>query len=798
MANDELAQQLADRLVVADAEEWVDITALVKTGTERLGSGEMIRLDSLSLFDAMTSVEVMDARLDMGMLTAEDMAEIAQWDISRRLTLRETLWIVDRLFCCEMTWHHSASLLQTIFSCNYYTADSLPAAIGRVEETDNRERDVILYPLVIATGACCRHVWNEYARENVYAEEDVHLGAAGIARFFDEYALGDALRLLDSGAAYLQARSAEGDEEDARVMLLGHMELRRHWLGALASLAAEQLREDPGALARAMGAASALQERHAAFVARHQSHVNSKETSGVAGVFDAKCMRRFPSAAPIKPRDLVDLATAHRTLAQLAADVGLVRRVLALESVEALAHVFQALARRHPPPLPYVRSLLVSALMGDGHVQLAQPLVAFAHRAIAELAGPAASADLRDPRVAEAFGPEAARMLADWFRTHCQNAPRQRRIALKYVAAWDALQADAEQLDIALFSDEERAGSPEHNPFRLSSWAYHMKLGLMELALVSGVRLSVYQAYEYPAVFCYAAQVFEAHAAHLARMARHAAGDLADQQPEATTCLWTRRPVAASHARAQIERWRAAVAAQKELATAVWLAAHACDRLGLVQPPWAQRRTRLSLQVCARQETRDARAARFALRFRAFSRLGSPTPLTFDAWEAAARQLDTHPLRELLAHAARLLADAKRAMDHSRQMFDGAEDYAAHFRALYYVVVANSVALAKLGNDPRVAKSPALAASGADVLELRSALYVDALAQASPIASQAKTKKRDKKSRKHSSSSSQAAATLARAREWQAEVDRLVAAGALRVAWTTAPERHPDWPILSV
>ncbi|KAJ2909077.1 N-alpha-acetyltransferase, non-catalitic subunit, partial [Coemansia aciculifera] len=256
---------------------WQDITALVRAGASTLGSGELIKLPSLTLLDAMTSIQVMDARLDMGMLTPSDQASISQWDIERRLTLPETLWIVERMFCCEMTWHHSASLLQTIYTCNYYTTGSIPSS----SRGDNKGRDLVLYPILVATGKCCRFVWNEYSRENVFAEEDVQLGAA-VVSFFDEYALPDVARLLDSAQAFLEEEVECKGGDQAAELLLGHVTMRRHWLAVLSGLAVERLADDPGSLADSMRSLSTLGTLHSKHVEAISSSISSSSSKPMA------------------------------------------------------------------------------------------------------------------------------------------------------------------------------------------------------------------------------------------------------------------------------------------------------------------------------------------------------------------------------------------------------------------------------------------------------------------------------------------------------------------------------------
>ncbi|PIA15526.1 hypothetical protein COEREDRAFT_63916, partial [Coemansia reversa NRRL 1564] len=158
-------------LTLEAGEEWINITELMDRGTQALEEGELMKATSFGLFDAMTSIEVMDPRLDMGLMTDEDRAEKELWDIGRRLTLPQTLWIAEQVFSSEMTWHSSAALVQTLYTCNYITADRIGITIG--SGTQNPGRDMVLYPLLVATGACCQRVWDEYTRGNVYGDEDV-------------------------------------------------------------------------------------------------------------------------------------------------------------------------------------------------------------------------------------------------------------------------------------------------------------------------------------------------------------------------------------------------------------------------------------------------------------------------------------------------------------------------------------------------------------------------------------------------------------------------------------------------
>ncbi|KAJ2523025.1 N-alpha-acetyltransferase, non-catalitic subunit [Coemansia sp. RSA 1939] len=841
--------------------DWIDITNKLAAGAKQLKVGELLKPDSLTLFDAMVAVQVMDPRLDMGMLTAEDKAEIALWDFNKRLTLTDTLWIIDRMFSCEMTLHNSAALLQTIYTCNYFTVDEnqIPrATIGSKSEgvCENPARDLVLYPVLIAVGACCARVWREYQNDNLYPDEDVHSGVV-VPRFFTEYSLRDVHRLLESAREYLQGVIA--GEEDAETqkraagVLVEQIGIRDGWLRVLEDLSAETLAEDPGALRRGMERLRSLAALHKRYVegsGRAAAAAESALATPVRGAFDSKCMRRYPTLSPVRPRELLTRDEAHAAFARMLDDTAQVDELLAIESVERMIHFFLRFSRRSPTPVPFVRSLVMSAFATNGRVQLAQQSAAgLVRRAVSELGGSYVWATLETARGAagidareraDAFCTEAAGLLVCWLKSLCQNPPRQRRIALKSIGGWDALQADGEQLDMAVFAltnpqqPPAAAADPETNVFALSSWAYHMKLLAMETALLAGVRLEVYLDYEFAQVFCYAAQVFDAHQAHMERVARVAAlqpSSRQNPQLQMQTLPWTARAVGSDECLAQIERWHVLAGAQKDLATALWLVSHVSGRLGVFRAPWEQRTTRLALEISRQQQqsSRDmlgAQRARFALRFRAFAQLGSPAPPSFAGWLATSAQLDSHALGDLLLHAGNVAGEAKALLERSRRAAASGpahalDEWDACFRPLYFVVLANAVALTKLRKRaPALTQMPQpLRISGDQALRYRSQAVGAALARqtgteggdhsngssqgnGSNQQSQPRTKserrRRKGTGRQDQTNTSAAAAAAAAgvAQRWLDDAARLTKSE-VKIAWSCTPSKHPDWPVFS-
>ncbi|KAJ2714604.1 N-alpha-acetyltransferase, non-catalitic subunit [Coemansia spiralis] len=751
-------------VVDEDGAQWIDITELAQAAAHELAEGELLKVDSLSLFGALTSIEMMDPRLDMGMVSAEEQAEIDCWDIERKLTLGEALWVAATVLRCEVMWHGSASLLQTIYTCNYFTAtEYLSFPIGK-PDSDNPARDMVLYPLLIATGKCCRLVNDELNAGNLYTNEDVAPTPTPL-QFFDEYTDSDAMGLLDCAEAYL-ARQPESREAS---MLRDLVAIRRRWLRVTSCLAVIDMLDDPTALRRGMRELAELRECHRDYVkAYHGPDYDTwTERYAVRGVFDSRCMRKYPVSIPVKPRKLLSTSDAHAVFARMVEDLDLVEELARIDTVEHLEYFFLGVAQRNPPPLPYVRSLLMSMVLADDRVQMRVAMDEFGRRAVREMA---------PCTVPDDFAAEAARMLVDWFRTMCQNGPRQYRVALKSLITWDCVQGDAEQLDIDAYrathgaAEEQAALDPARNPFWLSSWAYHAKLLLLEMALLAGARLELYHEHELPTVLCYTTQVLEAHLAHLARWASLVRGAQA----------------------ACVDRWRVLVSAQKDLAMALWLVAHACDRLRLFSAPWAYGRA----DVCSVLDSEPAQRARYALRFRALASLGSPVYVTFEQWQESTAQLDEYPVMELFEHAQRMLVATRQGLEHARKTHaDQSSDPTVRAwdqmcRAVHYAVLSNSVALARLLRTKPLADAPETAVPGTVALAHRR-LLVDPLPP-SPQPPQPRPK-RDKRKKKPSRALDDAEAS----RKWRDGVARLVADAGVSVSWSCALDKNSDWPVFS-
>jgi len=111
---------------------WKDITNEFKNACQDLNVGELVQVEYFLLFEAMTAIELMDPKMDVGMicnkkkrvLNFEQSIEAGKVKICD-FTMEERIGIIDETFACLATWLEGHSLAQTVFTNLYLHNPSL-------------------------------------------------------------------------------------------------------------------------------------------------------------------------------------------------------------------------------------------------------------------------------------------------------------------------------------------------------------------------------------------------------------------------------------------------------------------------------------------------------------------------------------------------------------------------------------------------------------------------------------------------------------------------------------------------
>lgn len=115
-----------------DTGQWRDVTKLFLSSIEKLNTGELLKSEGLTLSDAMIAFEVMDPKMDSGLIIRNANRKILGLKQSIEegsikaidLTISELIGIIDESYACLATWlegHHPAQTIMT----NVYFQDQI-------------------------------------------------------------------------------------------------------------------------------------------------------------------------------------------------------------------------------------------------------------------------------------------------------------------------------------------------------------------------------------------------------------------------------------------------------------------------------------------------------------------------------------------------------------------------------------------------------------------------------------------------------------------------------------------------
>lgn len=95
---------------------WADVTQVFRDARDEMEVGELIHLESFSLHSAMSAIELMDPKMDIGFGQARNVFDVV---LPTQLADIQVINIMDQLLVCFMSWLDAHTLPQTVFSCVY-------------------------------------------------------------------------------------------------------------------------------------------------------------------------------------------------------------------------------------------------------------------------------------------------------------------------------------------------------------------------------------------------------------------------------------------------------------------------------------------------------------------------------------------------------------------------------------------------------------------------------------------------------------------------------------------------------
>ncbi|KAL4785481.1 Mak10 subunit, NatC N-terminal acetyltransferase-domain-containing protein [Aspergillus varians] len=511
-----------------------DITEKFTQAASTLKTGQLVKDEYFTLFEAVGALEIMDPKMDSGYLGPEENGQGLEddYNVLRDLAPEEAVWIMDELLCHEMAWHMGHPLSQTLFTSIYL--DKLLWPIPRHFEdahfgheglaADKQMPDlvhVVLRAYCLGLIKCCDFVHTRVASEFYYEEEDFSTQLYNRS-FLPHFDIGLFTTLLNQAISWVDGQDAI--DVSVKSAIKSRLEFRQQFLLGLQQDINVVETRSMDKLESCLSILPALKE-------------SSFASQAVPDAFSWKIQRKLASTVPPRPMVRISLDDALAHLKRLCQDGIHLNQILDYRGPSNLKVAVWTILSRKPQPSVYIRSLLQTIIMSKSTILGAVPIKQFLYDELAALVLPSsilleASIDETevpsDPRfqiaqLMDGFVRRFSQPFVDTFRSACLNRCRIRRTICHTLVDWDNLQMEAEDLDEQLrtLSEEPPLELPNGDTtysYPLSSWAYHQKLIQFRLILQLGFELSIYAPEELPGMFWYLSHICSTHLGHIDRI----------------------------------------------------------------------------------------------------------------------------------------------------------------------------------------------------------------------------------------------------------------------------------------
>ncbi|GAB7366444.1 hypothetical protein MBLNU230_g8240t1 [Neophaeotheca triangularis] len=487
-----IAQEAQQQPFSYGKRKTTDITTQFTAASKELPSGQLVKDEYFTLFEAVGALEIMDSKMDSGFIEPGDTIE-PTFDVCAPITAEQATWILDELLCLEAAWHDGYPLSQTLFTSlhmdrllspdNWYPYDF--NLIGEDGEGFTESEKVVqgtLRTYCLATIKCCEIAMQTIQSQHYYEEEDfvTHLfGRELIPGIGEDEVVG----LLEDALLKLSERTISSD-------LLLRLEWRRDYLLSLQGQAVAWL-----SLGRGM-----------------DELTKSRSTSTpTPTAFSDKVQRELATSTPPRPMLRTSWDNACKQWKKLFADV------------QSAYELTQPWTRQNPACLQratwafsarqggtFARSVMQGLLFNEGKVldvghydlllsDLRDLVLAGDSLSDPESYQVEVTSDARhkSSRIMEMFLDKAIEEYMNLYRMVCQNRCRIRRTFTQSVPLLYGLQEEAtkhdEMLNEVQAYKQLKTSSGSLVPFSpLTWWTKHHRLQVMSWVLQLGIETDIY------------------------------------------------------------------------------------------------------------------------------------------------------------------------------------------------------------------------------------------------------------------------------------------------------------------
>ncbi|XP_014213220.1 N-alpha-acetyltransferase 35, NatC auxiliary subunit [Copidosoma floridanum] len=494
-----------------DSYNWVDITGEFFEAITELELGELLHDELFGLFDAMSAIEMMDPKMDAGMLCNRGsnkpytFSQAATTGVIKLdgLTPAEIIGIIDSTYACIVSWLEGHSLAQTVFT-NLYL------------HQPDQIMDKTLKTFCYAVYKIIEEIRECILKASVYEEEDFQGAMYGGYKPQVEVTEQKTISLLREVEEELhkKVRVKPTDDETEKEYnqgsaLYARIRFTKMFYQVLTLMGKkEQLQQNLIGCQRLLSNCSDMIKIMIKTVnqgAKADEVTNHPNVMGFDSMINQRLLPpTFPRYTKIKPR-----IEALDYMSELINRFKVVTKITSYTSFHAALDFFLEFSRQSPCILS--RSMLQI-------IYLPTPYRVFGVHNFADVLKDAARNFIAPPVLmpkSTLLQQHQAKEFVDNFLGHCanffgtllqtsgHNRARQRdRLAFLF-ENFAALQDEAERVDSYMHTLSLKSDTPRPHLACFGTWVLYHTLRVMVMYLLSGFELELYSVHEYHYIYWY-------------------------------------------------------------------------------------------------------------------------------------------------------------------------------------------------------------------------------------------------------------------------------------------------------
>ncbi|CAH1725890.1 hypothetical protein AGLY_009875 [Aphis glycines] len=477
---------------------WKDVTPEFFDSIKELELGELLHGYFFGLFEAMSAIEIMDPKMDAGMMCNRESKAIKLKDLKLSdLSVSEQISIIDVTLACLVSWLEGHSLAQTVFTNLYFQKPY------EIEVVPLKAFCICIYKII-------EEIRDFANRAQVFEEEDFQPALYNY-HYFNEISVTRVIgmmREVDESISHKLKSNANSDENESYIALNTRIKFVRLFFQILLSF---NRRENHSS---SMGETQRLLTTCGLLI---PSLINTVD-KGVPKVgnwcydlgFDPLINQKllpptFPRYTKIKPADeaYVYFDSLLTRLKQICKLTNCVTYISALECFIELGHnnhlcivsrsIMQTLY------FPQTNRVFGTQDFEDCLKEWAKAFIA--PPSLIPRLNILSNSQAKD--CIHNFFDHCTRPFAGLIQICGHNKARQRDKLAHLMEDFSALQDESQRVDAFLHSFSSKLDPPREHLASFSTWIIYHTIRIMIMYLLSGFELELYSPHEYQYIYWY-------------------------------------------------------------------------------------------------------------------------------------------------------------------------------------------------------------------------------------------------------------------------------------------------------